>query len=232
MAKLAKQDAYFAEDGMDGHMMFPLIISVLVSYGMARLTKAQSMYHDSLAFGPRSTFDKPLAQVEAQDVARKDPPWSTRWINSARLPPCSSRTRRSPSSSHLPAGKYLGSVVAEDVAAFARNKELAQAVLAMDVFAGDMPTLPADMHLPEALGIFSRPHCSESLALVNPNNDPSAGSGQQDGPLPGALRNHAAGKGAIGEAFSRPRPGSGKTRGKRTRPQGLLKYTDKGNPLR
>lgn len=27
------------------------------------------------------------------------------------------------------------------------------------------------MHLPEALGIFSRPHCSESLALVNPNND-------------------------------------------------------------
>ena len=23
----------------------------------------------------------------------------------------------------------------------------------------------------EALGIFSRPHCSESLALVNPNND-------------------------------------------------------------
>ena len=70
-----------------------------------------------------------------------------------------------------PAGKYLGSVVAEDVAAFARNKELAQAVLAMDVLRSDMPTLPADMHLPEALGIFSRPHCSESLALVNPNND-------------------------------------------------------------
>ena len=70
-----------------------------------------------------------------------------------------------------PAGKYLGSVVAEDVAAFARNKELAQAVLAMDVLRSDMPTLPADMHLPEALGIFSRPHCAESLALVNPNND-------------------------------------------------------------
>ncbi len=62
-------------------------------------------------------------------------------------------------------------MVAEDVAAFARNKELAQAVLAMDVLRSDMPTLPADMHLPEALGIFSRPHCAESLALVNPNND-------------------------------------------------------------
>ena len=40
----------------------------------SKLTKAQSMYHDSLAFGPRSTFDKPLAQVQLQDVARKDPP--------------------------------------------------------------------------------------------------------------------------------------------------------------
>ena len=59
---------------MAGQMMFPLIIGVLVSYGTARLTKAQSMYHDSLAFGPRSTFDKPLAQVQLQDVARKDPP--------------------------------------------------------------------------------------------------------------------------------------------------------------
>ena len=39
------------------------------------------------------------------------------------------------------------------------------------VLRNDMPTLPADMHLPEALGIFSRPHCGESLALVNPDND-------------------------------------------------------------
>ena len=41
----------------------------------------------------------------------------------------------------------------------------------MDVLRSDMPTLPADMHLPEALGIFSRPLCADSLALVIPNND-------------------------------------------------------------
>ena len=52
-----------------------------------------------------------------------------------------------------------------------RRTLLAQAVLAMDVLRNDMPTLPADMHLPEALCIFSRPHCGESLALVNPDND-------------------------------------------------------------
>lgn len=156
---------------MAGHMMFPLIIGVLVSYGMARLTKAQSMYHDSLAFGPRSTFDKPLAQVQLQDVARKDPPVVHPLDKFGTIASMLIKNPAQPIFVTSPAGKYLGSVVAEDVAAFARNKELAQAVLAMDVLRSDMPTLPADMHLPEALGIFSRPHCSESLALVNPNND-------------------------------------------------------------
>ena len=148
---------------MAGQMMFPLIIGVLVSYGMARLTKAQSMYHDSLAFGPRSTFDKPLAQVQLQDVARKDPPVVHPLDKFGTIAAMLIKNPAQPIFVTSPAGKYLGSVVAEDVAAFARNKELAQAVLAMDVLRSDMPT--------EALGIFSRPHCAESLALVNPNND-------------------------------------------------------------
>ena len=139
--------------------------------GMARLTKAQSMYHDSLAFGPRSTFDKPLAQVQLQDVARKDPPVVHPLDKFGTIAAMLIKNPAHPIFVTSPVGKYLGSVVAEDVAAFARNKELAQAVLAMDVLRSDMPTLPADMHLPEALGIFSRPHCAESLALVNPNND-------------------------------------------------------------
>ncbi|MCD8062027.1 MAG: chloride channel protein [Akkermansiaceae bacterium] len=156
---------------MAGQMMFPLIIGVLVSYGTARLTKAQSMYHDSLAFGPRSTFDKPLAQVQLQDVARKDPPVVHPLDKFGTIAAMLIKNPAHPIFVTSPAGKYLGSVEAEDVAAFARNKELAQAVLAMDVLRNDMPTLPADMHLPEALGIFSRPHCGESLALVNPDND-------------------------------------------------------------
>ena len=156
---------------MAGQMMFPLIIGVLVSYGTARLTKAQSMYHDSLAFGPRSTFDKPLAQVQLQDVARKDPPVVHPLDKFGTIAAMLIKNPAQPIFVTSPAGKYLGSVEAEDVAAFARNKELAQAVLAMDVLRNDMPTLPADMHLPEALGIFSRPHCGESLALVNPDND-------------------------------------------------------------
>lgn len=138
---------------------------------MARLTKAQSMYHDSLAFGPRSTFDKPLAQVQLQDVARKDPPVVHPLDKFGTIAAMLIKNPAQPIFVTSPTGKYLGSVVAEDVAAFARNKELAQAVLAMDVLRNDMPTLPADMHLPEALGIFSCPHCAESLALVNPNND-------------------------------------------------------------
>lgn len=162
---------------MAGQMMFPLIIGVLVSYGMARLTKAQSMYHDSLAFGPRSTFDKPLSKVQLQDVARKDPPVVHPLDKFGTIAAMLIKNPAQPIFVASPAGKYLGIVVAEDVAAFARNKELADAVLAMDVLRNDMPTLPADMHLPEALSIFSRPDSAESLALVN----------QEDGQLLGVV---------------------------------------------
>ena len=174
------------EFAMAGQMMFPLIIGVLVSYGMARLTKAQSMYHDSLAFGPRSTFDKPLAQVQLQDVARKDPPVVHPLDKFGTIAAMLIKNPAQPIFVTSPAGKYLGSVVAEDVAAFARNKELAQAVLAMDVLRSDMPTLPADMHLPEALGIFSRP-LRGIPGPCEPEQRSAAGRSQQDGPLPGAL---------------------------------------------
>ena len=89
---------------------------------MARLTKAQSMYHDSLAFGPRSTFDKPLAQVQLQDVARKDPPVVHPLDKFGTIAAMLIKNPAQPIFVTSPAGKYLGSVVAEDVAAFARNK--------------------------------------------------------------------------------------------------------------
>lgn len=156
---------------MAGQMMFPLIIGVLVSYGTARLMKVQSMYHDSLAFGPRSTFDKPLSQVQLQDVARKDPPVVHPLDQFGTIASMLIKNPAQPIFVTSIEGKYLGSIVVEDISAFARNKELAQAVLAMDVLRGDMPTLPANMHLPEALSIFSKSGSGESLALVNPDND-------------------------------------------------------------
>ncbi len=155
---------------MAGQMMFPLIIGVLVSYGTAKLTKAKSMYHDSLAFGPRSTFDKPLGEVQLKDVARKDTPVVHPLDNFGTIAAMLIKHPAQTIFVTSPAGKYLGSVVVEDVAAFARNKELANAVLAMDVLRNDLPTLPADMHLPEALSVFSHEHRGESLALVDPES--------------------------------------------------------------
>ncbi|MEG2247271.1 MAG: CBS domain-containing protein [Akkermansia sp.] len=64
-------------------------------------------------------------------------------------------------------GRYLGSIIAQDVLDFAKNQELAQAVLAVDVLRTDLPTLPPEMNLPEALEVFSRKNQSESLALVD-----------------------------------------------------------------
>ncbi len=155
---------------MAGQMMFPLIIGVLVSYGTSRLTKAQSMYHDSLAFGPRSTFDKPLALVKLGDVARSEPPVVHPLDKFGTIAAMLIKNPTQTIFVTSPEGKYLGSIVAEDVAAFAKNKELADAILAMDVSRNDLPTLPSDMHLPEALSVFTKSKNSESLALIDPEN--------------------------------------------------------------
>ncbi|MEG0024464.1 MAG: chloride channel protein [Akkermansia sp.] len=152
---------------MAGQMMFPLIIGVLVSYGIARLFKVESMYHDSLSNGPRSIFNKSLPDVQLKDIARKLPTI----LNPNDTFGTIAKTLLTDPSQVIfvttQQGRYLGSIIAQDVLDFAKNQELAQAVLAVDVLRTDLPTLPPEMNLPEALEVFSRKNQSESLALVD-----------------------------------------------------------------
>ncbi len=154
---------------MAGQLMFPLIIAVLVSHGVAKLMKVKSMYYDSLIFGPRSTFEKPLGQVQLKDVARTTP---TILRPQDTFGTIASTFITNPTPVLFVAskkGKYLGSILAQDVVAFAKSKELADTVLAIDVLRTDMTALPSNMHLPEALGAFSKKNAGESMALVNPD---------------------------------------------------------------
>lgn len=155
---------------MAGEMMFPLIIAVLVSHGIARLLKADSMYSASLSMGPRSIFSKSLDEVELEEVSRSAPaairpnakfdevakillvnPSQTIFVTSAK-------------------GRYLGIIVPEDVLSFAKNREIANAVLALDVMRSDLPALSTTMNLPDALEVFSQKNMPESLPLVNPSD--------------------------------------------------------------
>ena len=150
-----------------GHLMFPLIIGVLVSNGIAKLFRVESMYHDSLSYGPRSIFSKPATEVTVRDIARKSPPVlkpddrfgtiaTTLLTDSSQIIFVASEQ-----------GRYLGSIISQDVLDFAKNEELAQAVLAIDVLRTDLPTIDPELKLPEALNIFSQQSQLESLAMVD-----------------------------------------------------------------
>lgn len=155
---------------MAGQMMFPLIIGVLVSYGIARLLKTDSMYSDSLSMGPQSIFTKPLDEVSLKDIARTAPPTL---LPNAKFGSIASLLIKNPSQTIFVTsakGRYLGTVVPDDVASFARNREIANAVLALDVMRSDLPVLSLGMSLSAALEIFSQKNMPESLALTDPED--------------------------------------------------------------
>lgn len=154
---------------MAGQMMFPLIVGVLISYGMARLLKADSMYSNSLSMGPRSIFNKQLDAVQLKDISRKTPPVLR---PNAKFETIASMLLKNPSQTIFVTsgrGRYLGMIVPEDVAVFAKSREIAKAVLALDVMRSDVPALPSTMNLPDALEIFSQKMAPESLPLIEPS---------------------------------------------------------------
>lgn len=155
---------------MAGQMMFPLIVGVLVSYGVGRLLRADSMYSEALSMGPRSIMMKPLDEVHLKDISRKLPP-SLR--PNSKFGEIASELIKNPSQTIFVTsakGRYLGMIVPEDVASFAKNREIANAVLALDVMQSDLPALSSTMNLPDALEVFSQKSIPESLPLINPVN--------------------------------------------------------------
>lgn len=158
-----------------GQLMFPLLIGVVVSYSVARLLKVESMYHDSLAAGPRSIFNKSLQDVYVKDIARKLPPTVLPNDNFGTV---ATILLKNPAQTIFVAsekGKYMGAIVTSDIQEFARNKELAEAILAVDVSRNNLPTLKPNMKLPEALEIFSKKDQTESLAVVDPETKKMSG---------------------------------------------------------
>lgn len=149
-----------------GTLMFPLLIGVVVSHGIARLLHTESMYHDALASGPRSIFSKPLGAVRLIEIARKNPPTVRPNSNFGTV---ANVLIRHPAQTIFITGeneKYRGAIVSSDILQFAQNKELADAVIAIDVSRDNLPLLLPDMKLPDALKIFAARKHEDSLALV------------------------------------------------------------------
>jgi len=151
---------------MAGTLIFPLVIGVVVSHGMARLLHTESMYHAALASGPRSIFSKPLADVRLLEIARKNPPTVR---PNDRFGTVANVLIRHPSQTIFATdenGQYRGAIVSSDILQFAQTKELADAVIAIDVARDNLPVLLPEMKLPDALKIFATRKDEDSLALV------------------------------------------------------------------
>ena len=149
-----------------GTLMFPLLIGVVVSHGIARLCRTESMYHSALASGPRSIFSKPLSAVRLIEIARKNPPTvrpTDKFGTVAKV------LIRHPSQTIFITGEnesYRGAIVSSDILQFAQTKELAEAIIAIDVSRNNLPVLLPEMKLPDALKIFAARKHEDSLALV------------------------------------------------------------------
>ncbi len=149
-----------------GTLMFPLIIGVVVSHGVARFLHTESMYHDSLAAGPRSIFSKPLDDVRLLEIARRQPPTVRPDDNFGTV---ANVLIRHPSQTIFITdgnGEYRGAIVSSDILQFAQTKELAAAIIAIDVSRDSLPVLLPEMKLPDALKIFASHKQEDSLALV------------------------------------------------------------------
>lgn len=149
-----------------GTLMCPLIVGVVVSYGIARLMRTESMYHSALASGPRSIFSKPLAAVRLIEIARRHPPTVRPESNFGAV---AKVLIRHPSQTIFITGEneeYRGAIVSSDILQFAQTKELAEAILAIDVSRDNLPVLLPEMKLPDALKIFAARKHEDSLALV------------------------------------------------------------------
>lgn len=150
-----------------GTLMFPLLIGVVVSHGVARLLRTESMYHAALASGPRSIFSKPLSEVRLIEIARKNPPTVRPNSNFGTV---ANVLIRHPSQTIFITGRdneYRGAIVSSDILQFAQTKELAEAIIAIDVSRNNLPVLLPDMKLPDALKIFASRKNEDSLALVD-----------------------------------------------------------------
>ena len=133
---------------------------------ITRNPEGQTQYHSALASGPRSIFSKPLSAVRLIEIARKNPPTvrpTDKFGTVAKV------LIRHPSQTIFITGEnesYRGAIVSSDILQFAQTKELAEAIIAIDVSRNNLPVLLPEMKLPDALKIFAARKHEDSLALV------------------------------------------------------------------
>ena len=144
------------EMSLQYEIMLPLMVAVVTAHVTSRALRSETLYAAILAAGPRSVFDKPLAQVTAGDMMRPHP---TCVQPAAKFREVAREFIRRPTRELFITtadGHYDGAILLSDVRPYLRDPELAEIVVARDIAREDLPILARGTGLTEAMGVFSR----------------------------------------------------------------------------
>lgn len=154
------------EMSLQYEIMLPLMIAVVTAHATARALRSETLYAAILAAGPRSVFDKPLAQITAGDMMRPHP---TTVLPAAKFREVARELVRRPTRELFVATAdhhYDGAILLADVRPYLRDAELADVVVARDIAREDIPVIVQDTGITETMGIFTRsPH--EQLPVID-----------------------------------------------------------------
>lgn len=137
-----------------GRMIFPLIIGVLTSYAVSKMTGAKSMYSSALAGNVMSAFNRPIAEVKLRDIFRKNS--DTVMLNET-FGKISKRFLATPDEAVFVASrtnKYLGAIFRSDILSFLKSDYVSN-VIAEDIMRTDLPKLSPETPLIDAIKTFS-----------------------------------------------------------------------------
>ncbi|MFA5263396.1 MAG: ClcB-like voltage-gated chloride channel protein [Opitutaceae bacterium] len=156
-------------------LILPLAIASVSAYSTVKALGTDSVYKESLHSGPRSVFDKSLAEVRVTDILR--PSVAKVSLNAPFRD--IARAFLTGSGRELwvigSDDRLLGEILLPDVEPYLREEGLAQTVIASDLMHENSPRLLPSMGLPLALESFSRT-IAESLPVVDPGSGKLLGS--------------------------------------------------------
>ncbi len=160
-------------------LMLPLIVGAVIAYGVARAIGADSLYGESLRSGPRSIFDRGLAEVTVGDIMRKS---TNRLSPGASFGAIAGRFLRTGMGEIWvteESGRWRGAILLNDVEPFLKEPMLAETIIAGDILREDLSRLPPGLHLAEALALFSKsPH--ERLPVIDDHGNFVGAVGRAD----------------------------------------------------
>ncbi len=153
-----------------GRLIYPLIIAVLVSYGISILFGIKSMYADAASGGIKSAFNKPLRSVRIKDIFRKTSDTVSLTESFESIAKIFLRNPEYAIYVVSKSNRYLGGILRNDILDFIKSDALSGNVIAEDIMRSNIPVLQSDMPIVDGIKVFSENPDCETMPIVDSEN--------------------------------------------------------------